>query len=207
MVLVVLGLLAQNKMNLDLKQFKRFERQIVLKKVGISGQKKIFKSRVLIIGIGGLGCPLITYLAASGVGTIGIVDQDKIELSNLNRQTLFVAKDIGKFKVTQAKKYIKKVNNKIKIETFKLKVSLSNIKSIIKNYDIICDGTDNFETRYIINDECKKNKKILISAAVVIYLNLISKKKDVATDALCQINLQEKITAKVREFFLQLLEY
>ena len=158
--------LAQDKMNLDLKQFKRFEKQIILKKVGISGQKKIFKSKVLIIGIGGLGCPLITYLAASGVGTIGIVDQDKVEISNLNRQTLFVANDIGKFKVIQAKKYIKKVNNKIKIKTFKLKVSLSNIKSIIKNYDIICDGTDNYETRYIINDECKKNKKILISAAI-----------------------------------------
>ena len=158
--------LAQDRMNLGLKQFKRFEKQIILKKVGISGQKKIFKYKVLIIGIGGLGCPLITYLAASGVGNIGIVDQDKVEISNLNRQTLFVANDIGKFKVIQAKKYIKKVNNKIKIKTFKLKVSLSNIKSIIKNYDIICDGTDNYETRYIINDECKKNKKILISAAI-----------------------------------------
>ena len=153
-------------MNLDLKQFKRFEKQIILKKIGISGQKKIFKSKVLIIGIGGLGCPLITYLAASGVGTIGIVDQDKVELSNLNRQTLFVAKDIGKFKVIQAKKYIKKVNRKIKIKTFRLKVSLSNIKGIIKDYDIICDGTDNYKTRYIINDECKKSKKILISAAI-----------------------------------------
>ena len=90
-------------MNLDLKQFRRFEKQIILKKIGINGQKKIFKSKVLIIGIGGLGCPLLTYLAASGVGTIGIVDHDKVELSNLNRQTLFVTKDIGKFKVIQAK--------------------------------------------------------------------------------------------------------
>ena len=153
-------------MNLDLKLFRRFEKQIILKRIGINGQKKIFKSKVLIIGVGGLGCPLITYLAASGVGTIGIVDKDKIELSNLNRQTLFVSKDIGKFKVIQAKNYIKKVNNKIKIKTFKQKVSLSNIKSIIKDFDIICDGTDNYETRYIINDQCKKSKKILISAAI-----------------------------------------
>ena len=153
-------------MNLDLKLFRRFEKQIILKTIGINGQKKIFKSKVLIIGVGGLGCPLITYLAASGVGTIGIVDKDKIELSNLNRQTLFVSKDIGKFKVIQAKNYIKKVNNKIKIKTFKQKVSLSNIKSIIKDFDIICDGTDNYETRYIINDQCKKSKKILISAAI-----------------------------------------
>ena len=153
-------------MNLDLKLFRRFEKQIILKRIGINGQKKIFKSKVLIIGVGGLGCPLITYLAASGIGTIGIVDKDKIELSNLNRQTLFVSKDIGKFKVIQAKNYIKKVNNKIKIKTFKQKVSLSNIKSIIKDFDIICDGTDNYETRYIINDQCKKSKKILISAAI-----------------------------------------
>ena len=153
-------------MNLDLKQFRRFEKQIILKKIGINGQKKIFKSKVLIIGIGGLGCPLLTYLAASGVGTIGIVDHDKVELSNLNRQTLFVTKDIGKFKVIQAKNYINKINRKIKIKTFKLKVSLSNIKSIVKGFDIICDGTDNYETRYIINDQCKMSKKVLISAAI-----------------------------------------
>ena len=153
-------------MNLDVRQFRRFEKQIVLKKIGIKGQKKILNSKVLIIGIGGLGCPLLTYLAASGVGNIGIVDQDKVELSNLNRQTLFVAEDIGKFKVIQAKKYINKVNKKIKVKIFKTKISLSNIKSIIKDFDIICDGTDNYETRYIINDQCKKSKKILISAAI-----------------------------------------
>ena len=153
-------------MNLDLKQFRRFEKQIILKKIGVNGQKKIFKSKVLIIGIGGLGCPLLTYLAASGVGTIGIVDHDRVELSNLNRQTLFVTKDIGKFKVIQAKNYINKINKKIKIKTFRLKVSLSNVKSIIKGFDIICDGTDNYETRYIINDQCKKSKKVLISAAI-----------------------------------------
>lgn len=153
-------------MNLDLKQFRRFEKQIILKKIGINGQKKIFKSKVLIIGIGGLGCPLLTYLAASGVGTIGIVDHDKVELSNLNRQTLFVTKDIGKFKVIQAKNYINKINKKIKIKTFRLKVSLSNIKSIMKGFDIICDGSDNYETRYIINDQCKKSKKVLISGAI-----------------------------------------
>ena len=153
-------------MNLDLKQFRRFEKQIILKKIGINGQKKIFKSKVLIIGIGGLGCPLLTYLAASGVGTIGIVDYDKVELSNLNRQTLFATKDIGKFKVNQAKNYINKINKKIKIKTFRLKVSLSNIKSIMKGFDIICDGSDNYETRYIINDQCKKSKKVLISGAI-----------------------------------------
>ena len=91
-------------MNLGLKDFKRFEKQIILKNIGINGQKKILKSKVLIIGLGGLGCPLLTYLASSGVGTIGLVDFDRVELSNLNRQTLFNLQDIGKFKVLQAKK-------------------------------------------------------------------------------------------------------
>ena len=153
-------------MNLGLNDFKRFERQIVLKKIGVNGQKKIFNSKVLIIGIGGLGCPLLTYLVASGVGTLGLVDSDKVEISNLNRQTLFSISDIGRYKVEQAKKIINKTNKKIKVTIFKKKITLKNINSIIKNYDVICDGTDNFDTRYLINDECKKNKKILISAAI-----------------------------------------
>ena len=153
-------------MQLGLEDFKRFEKQIILKNVGISGQKKIINAKVLIIGIGGLGCPLLTYLAASGVGTIGIADPDKVEISNLNRQTLFTTNDIGKYKVDQAKSSINRVNNKIKIKKFKKKITSKNIKSIIKDFDIICDGTDNFETRYLVNDECKKMKKILISAAI-----------------------------------------
>ena len=153
-------------MNLVFKDFKRFEKQIILKNIGINGQKKILNAKVLIIGIGGLGCPLLTYLAASGVGTLGIVDFDKVEISNLNRQTLFSMKDLGRYKVDQAKNIIKKTNNKITINTFKKKITSTNIESIIKGYDVICDGTDNFDTRYIINDECKKNKKILISAAI-----------------------------------------
>jgi len=91
-------------MTLNFKEFKRFEKQIILKKIGIIGQKKIINSKVLIIGMGGLGCPLLTYLSASGVGTIGIIDHDKVELGNLNRQILFTSQDIGKFKVIQAKK-------------------------------------------------------------------------------------------------------
>ena len=153
-------------MNLSLDDFKMFEKQIILKKIGFAGQNKIKKAKILIIGMGGLGCPLLTYLASSGICNIGIVDHDKIELSNLNRQILFDASDIGKFKVSQAKSKIKKIYKKIKLKTFKLKISSKNIKSIMRNYDIICDGTDNFETRYLINDYCKKNKKILISAAI-----------------------------------------
>ena len=163
---MALDLLGLNNMHLGLKDFKRFEKQIILKNVGVAGQKKILNAKVLIIGIGGLGCPLLTYLAASGVGTIGVADPDKVEIGNLNRQTLFNTNDIGKYKVDQAKNIINKMNNKIKIKIFKKKITFKNIKSIIKDFDIICDGTDNFETRYLINDECKKMKKILISAAI-----------------------------------------
>ena len=153
-------------MQLGLKDFKRFEKQIILKNVGVVGQKKILNAKVLIIGIGGLGCPLLTYLAASGVGIIGIADPDKVEISNLNRQMLFTTNDIGKYKVDQAKSSINRINNKIRIKVYKKKVTSKNIKSIIKDFDIICDGTDNFETRYLVNDECKKMKKILVSAAI-----------------------------------------
>ena len=153
-------------MVLNLKEFKRFEKQIILKKIGISGQKKIKKAKVLIIGVGGLGCPLLSYLASSGISNIGIVDHDKIELGNLNRQILFDSSDLGKYKVNQAKVKIKKIYNRIKIKTFKIKISKKNINSIFKRYDVICDGTDNFDTRLLINDYCKKNKKILISAAI-----------------------------------------
>ena len=116
-------------MKINLGQFKRFEKQIILKKIGLAGQKKIFSANVLIIGLGGLGCPLLTYLAASGVGTIGIVDYDKVDISNLNRQTLFLPSDVGKFKVNQAKSKISKINSKINIIGFKKKKLLLKILS------------------------------------------------------------------------------
>ena len=153
-------------MKISFDQYKRFEKQIIIKKIGLSGQKKIFLSKVLIVGTGGLGCPLITYLAASGVGEIGILDFDKVELSNLNRQTLYGLNDLGKFKVFQAKKHINKINKKIKIIAYNKKLTSKNIKSIFNKFDVICDGTDNYDTRYLINDYCVKNKKILISAAI-----------------------------------------
>ena len=148
------------------EDYQKYYRQLILKKIGITGQKKIFKAKVLVIGAGGLGCPLMLYLAYSGVGNMGIVDDDKIELSNLSRQILFTKKDIGKYKSVVSKKIIEKVNKKIKIEVFKQRVDKKNIENIAKKYQIICDGTDNFKSRFIINDYCIKNKKILISSAI-----------------------------------------
>ena len=153
-------------MKINKLDLKRFSRQIILKKIGIIGQKKILNSKVLIVGLGGLGCPLLVYLANTGVGKIGIVDNDRVEVSNLNRQILFNASDIGKFKVNQAKKFINKISKNIEIEKFNTKINSQNIQKIFKKFDIICDGTDNFKTRYLINDCSLKMKKVLISAAI-----------------------------------------
>ena len=144
----------------------RYSKQIILKKVGIIGQKKISSAKVFIVGIGGLGCPLVLYLANTGVKNIGLVDNDKVDISNLNRQIIFNNKDIGKFKVIQTKRFLKKINKKIKIKISKDRLKKTNIKNILNNYDIICDCSDNFATRYLLNEYCLKNKKILISAAI-----------------------------------------
>ena len=140
-------------MKISNQEYKRFSKQIILKKFGLIGQKKIIDSKVLVIGMGGLGCPLAIYLASLGVGNLGLVDDDKIELSNLNRQIIYTRDDIGKFKVDVAKKKIKKINNKSLIKSYKIRVGEKNIKNLIKDFDLICDGTDNFVTRLLINDQ------------------------------------------------------
>lgn len=153
-------------MKLSKSELLRYSKQIILKKIGMMGQKKISSAKVLVVGVGGLGCPLILYLSNTGLGNIGIVDNDKVDLSNLNRQIIFNNADIGKLKVFQAKKFIKKINKKIKISIFKNKLTEKNIKKIINNYDIVCDCSDNYTTRYLLNDYCLENEKILISAAI-----------------------------------------
>ncbi len=153
-------------MRISHKEYEKYSKQIILKKFGIIGQQKIKSSKVLIIGMGGLGCPLSIYLASLGIGTIGIVDNDKVELSNLNRQIIYRSDDIGKFKVDIAKKKIKTISKYSKIKSYKTRVNKKNIQRLIKSFDIVCDGTDNFETRLLINDHSLKQKKILISAAV-----------------------------------------
>jgi molybdopterin-synthase adenylyltransferase len=148
------------------KQIERYSRQIILKKIGIIGQKKLLKSRVLIVGAGGLGSPISIYLAAAGIGRLGIVDKDKIEISNLARQIIFTTNDIKKNKSVVAIKKLKKINPTIKLDSFKVNLTIKNIYKIAKNYDFIIDGSDNFRTRFLINDYCLKNKKVLISGAI-----------------------------------------
>ena len=144
----------------------RYSRQIILKKIGIVGQKKILKSKVLIVGAGGLGSPIAIYLAALGIGKIGIVDKDKVEISNLSRQIIFNTEDISKKKSLSAIKKLKKINPELKLKSYDKNLNEKNIDRIAKNFDLIVDGSDNFRTRYLVNDYCLKISKILVSGAI-----------------------------------------
>ena len=151
---------------LNKKEIEKFSRQIILKNIGTLGQRKIREAKVLIIGMGGLGCPVSEFLTRSGVGTIGIVDNDKVALSNIHRQTLYTEKDIDKSKVRIAKKRLNKINPKTKINIFNYRLNKVKYSKIIKNYDYIIDGTDNFESKFLINDISLKYKKFLIVGAI-----------------------------------------
>ena len=154
------------KSQLNKKIIERFSRQIVIKDIGILGQKKILLSKVLIIGAGGLGSSVIEFLSRAGVGKLGIVDNDKINLSNLHRQSLYNTSDIGKFKVKIAKDKIKKINQNTEVKTYKIRLNGKNFKNIIKDYDYIVDGSDNFKTKFLLNNFCLKFKKILVTGAI-----------------------------------------
>ena len=151
---------------LSKKQIERYSRQIILKNIGAVGQEKILKSKVLIVGSGGLGCPVADALCRAGVGTIGIIDDDKVSLSNIHRQSFFTSKDVGKSKVKILKERIKLINPETKTIIFKEKITKLNIKKIIKNFDIIVDGSDNFKTKFLLNEYSLKYKKILIVGAI-----------------------------------------
>ncbi len=154
------------KNQLDKGLLERFSRQIILKDIGIIGQKKIISSKVLIIGAGGLGCSIAEFLARAGIGIIGIVDNDKVNLSNLHRQSLYQSNDIGKSKVMVVKSKIKLINSKTKVKTYRFRLNNINFLKIINNYDLIIDGSDNFKTKFLLNDFCFKYKKFLITGAI-----------------------------------------
>jgi len=154
------------KNSLNKSQIERFSRQLVLKNIGPKGQKKILSSKILIVGVGGLGCPAAESLVRAGIGTIGLVDNDIINLSNIHRQSLFSSKDVKKLKVSVAAKKLKEINPLTKIVIYKSRLDKKNIESIIENYELIIDGSDNFKTKFLINDYCIKYKKKLITGAI-----------------------------------------
>ena len=169
-------------MKFTTKQIDRYSRQIILKKIGVIGQKKLLKSSVLIVGAGGLGSPIAIYLAALGIGKIGIVDKDNVEMSNLARQIIFETNDINKKKPSTAISKLKKINPDIQLRSFNENLTRININWIAKSFDLIVDGSDNFRTRFLINDYCAESKKILVSGAISkfdgqVYTFNFSKKK------------------------------
>ncbi len=148
------------------EELDRYARHLVLREVGGVGQAKIRKSRVLIVGAGGLGSPVALYLAAAGIGTIGLVDDDAVSLSNLQRQILFRTSDVGRAKVEAGGEALKALNPGVQINIHQTRLDSSNVMDLIGGYDIVADGSDNFATRFLLNDACFFAKKILVSAAV-----------------------------------------
>lgn len=148
-------------------QLHRYSRHIILPEVGGKGQKKISEAKVIMIGAGGLGCPVGYYLAAAGVGTIAVVDNDEVELSNLQRQIAHSVNTIGVNKAESVKKTFEGLNSDVNVIAIKERINSKNILDLIKDYDIVVDGTDNFPTRYLINDACVMLKKPLVSGAIL----------------------------------------
>lgn len=148
-------------------QLQRYSRHIILPEVGGKGQKKILNAKVFVVGAGGLGCPVGYYLAAAGVGTIGMIDNDTVELSNLQRQIAHNTKRLGVHKVDSAKETFESLNPDVKVVGIKDRISKDNILDLIKDYDIVVDGSDNFPTRYLVNDACVMLKKPLVSGAIL----------------------------------------
>lgn len=148
-------------------QLQRYSRHIILPEVGGKGQKKILKAKVFIIGAGGLGCPVGYYLAAAGVGTIGMIDNDSVELSNLQRQIAHNTERVGMAKIDSAKATFEALNPDVKVVGLKERITKDNIKDIIRDYDIVVDGSDNFPTRYLVNDACVMLGKPLVSGAIL----------------------------------------
>ena len=144
----------------------RYDRQIKLDEVGVPGQEKLRNASVLIIGVGGLGCPAAQYLVGAGIGRLGLIDHDRVSLSNLHRQLLFTEEDLGKSKAVVAKSRLQQMNSEVEIDVFEEPLSIENAENLFQLYDIILDGTDNFETKYLINDACILTEKPWVYASI-----------------------------------------
>jgi molybdopterin/thiamine biosynthesis adenylyltransferase len=151
---------------LNADEIERYARHIVLPEIGGSGQQKLKQARVLVIGAGGLGAPVLEYLAAAGVGTLGIVDDDTVSLSNLQRQVIHATDALGMLKTESAKAAIARINPNTAVETHTCRLNAGNAPALIAGYDIVVDGSDNFETRYTVADACASERRPLVHAAV-----------------------------------------
>jgi molybdopterin/thiamine biosynthesis adenylyltransferase len=149
------------------EQIHRYSRQMILPGIGGKGQRKLMEAKVLIMGAGGLGSPAAIYLAAAGVGTIGLADFDRVELHNLQRQILHKTDDLGRLKVESGRETLESLNPEVKVQTFSDRIVSANIREIIKGYDLVLDGSDNFPTRFLVNDVCYFERKTLISGAIL----------------------------------------
>ena len=153
-------------MELSEEQFRRYARHLILDEVGEEGQERLLASRVLVIGAGGLGSPMLMYLAAAGVGTIGIVDDDRVDITNLQRQIVHATERIGALKVDSARDTLARVNDGVVLDLHPVRLSADNAAQLIGGYDLVADGSDNFATRYLLNDFCTKLKKPLVAGAL-----------------------------------------
>lgn len=150
-----------------IQEFLRYNRQTILPEIGDEGQEKLKKAKVLVIGAGGLGCPILQYISTAGVGLIGIIDFDTIEIHNLHRQILYTENEIGQLKAVVAKEVLSDLNPLIKVEAITEKLTLENASKIIEQYDIVVDGSDNFTTRYLVNDTCVALQKPLVYGSIL----------------------------------------
>jgi molybdopterin/thiamine biosynthesis adenylyltransferase/rhodanese-related sulfurtransferase len=144
----------------------RYQRHIQLKEIGIEGQEKIRRAKILVVGAGGLGCPALQYLTAAGIGTLGIMDPDVVSISNLQRQILFTESDLGSNKALSAKKQLQKLNSEVSIQAFHHALTPENAAAILSEFDLVIDGTDNFFTRYLLNDQCILLNKVMVYGAL-----------------------------------------
>ena len=154
---------------LDTEELERYARHIVLREIGGPGQAKLKQARVLVVGAGGLGAPLMLYLAAAGVGTLGVIDDDIVTLSNLQRQVIFGTGDVGARKVDAAEEVIERLNPHVAVDTHMARLDASNALDLIARYDVVADGSDNFATRYLVSDACYFAGKPLVTAALGIF--------------------------------------
>ncbi len=155
-------------------QIYRYSRNILLPEIGGVGQERLLRSKVFCIGAGGLGSPIALYLAAAGVGTIGIADSDQVDITNLQRQVLHYTDDIGRPKTVSAREKLQKLNPDVNVIVYEESIKKNNIREIIKGYDIVLDGSDNFPTRYLVNDACYFEKKTLVSGAILRFEGQVS---------------------------------